>query len=105
METLKLRHWIATTVVVFAALAFSVIPAAADWNDGPDVDPASGGNGTTTLDTGGILQRTDSPDTGNDPGSLRGVDPNSHGEGIAEERSGLSFLISIAKAVVRSFWR
>ena len=105
METLKLRHWIATTVVVFAALAFSVIPAAADWSDGPDVDPINGGNGTTPLDSGGILQGTDPPDTGNDPGSLRGIDPDSHRERITEDRSGLSFLISITKAVVRSFWK
>ena len=105
METLRLRHWIAATVVVFAALAFSVIPAAAGWTDDPDVGPGTGGDGTTTLDTGGILQETVSPDSGNDPGSLRGVDLNSHREGIAEERSGFSFLISIAKTVVRSFWK
>ncbi len=105
MRTLRLRRWIAAAVVVFAALAFSVIPAAADWNDGPDVGPGTGGNGTTALDTGGILPGTDSPDTGDDPGTLRGVNRNPQGKGIAEERSGFSFLISIAKTVVYSFWK
>ena len=104
METLRLPHWIGTMVVVFAVFAFSVVPATADWNDGPDVDPDSGGEETAILDTGGTLQGTGSPVTRNDPGSLRGVDRNSYGEWIAEERSGFSFLISFVKAVVRSFW-
>ena len=72
---------------------------------GPDVGPGTGGNGTATLDTGGILQGTDSPDTGDDPGTLRGVNRNPQGKEIAEKRSGFSFLISIAKTVVRSFWK